>query len=111
MKNIHKRFFFMSMIDNIIPVSIALRETTIVRISQSSQNLTLTRDLNLIVCMKNNRCLMKKEKEFQILGGFATNGSSLGLVHEDFQKESFLKIAWLLLRVCSAAKNFNESKI
>ena len=54
---------------------------------------------------------MKKEKEFQILGGFATNGSSLGLVHEDFQKESFLKIAWLLLRVCSAAKNFNESKI
>ena len=51
------------------------------------------------------------KKESSILGDFASNGSSLGLVHKDFQKESSFKIAWLLLRVYSAAKNFNESKI
>jgi hypothetical protein len=55
--------------------------------------------------------VLHEKKEFSILGDFASNGSSLGLVHKDFQKESFFKIAWLLLRVCSAAKNFNESKI
>ena len=75
--------------DKDLPVLIKLtqRETTLIRISQSSPYLALTRDLNLIVWKTG----ASWKKESSILGDFALNGSSLGSSSWRLSKESFFK--------------------